>query len=179
VLPLVVLALSLFRTTPAVAADDGKRAEWVQKHEDLTAHYAKAQADLAEARAAYSRGRSNRYLRGEGKTGLVADINRLEQEVAQAQRDLESFPDEARRAGALPGWFRDDSPAAPAADGAKTVQPRSGSESLSQRNARARQVQSEPAETAESDTSDQQEDSATRKTLRDRRASDRDSRRLP
>ena len=113
---------------------------------------------------------------------LIDEIKRLETEFAQSERDLQNFPEEARRAGALPGWFRDDGPAAPATNEG-TVRARrgraGGSESLSQRGATARQMQSEPAEAAESDTSDRQEDPArSRRSLSSRRAEEREGRRL-
>jgi predicted nuclease with TOPRIM domain len=118
------LCLSLLVALPALAAGGGagappktaaekrdeleaKRKEWVQKYEELVNRHATIQADLERARADYSRGRSTKHLRGEGKSGLVEEIQRLEDEFAKVDRELQEFPDLARRDGAYPGWFRD------------------------------------------------------------------------
>lgn len=94
---------------------ESKRKEWVKKYEELQARHANLQSQLEQARADYSRGRSTRDLVGPGKAALVAEIDRLEKEFAEADAELEAFPEKARRAGALPGWFRDVGPAAQAA----------------------------------------------------------------
>ena len=38
---------------------------------------------------------------------LLEQIARRESEFAEGDRELSEFPETARRAGALPGWFRD------------------------------------------------------------------------
>jgi predicted nuclease with TOPRIM domain len=120
--------VSLLVTSPALAAGAGeapktatekrdeleaRRKEWVQKYEDLVHRHATLQAELEQARADYSRGRSTKHLRGEGKAGLVEEIARLEDEFAKVDRELQEFPDLARKEGAYPGWFRDVGEAAP------------------------------------------------------------------
>ena len=96
--------------------DDGKRQEWTRRHQELKAKHAGLGQDLAQARIEYSRGRSNRHPRGEGKAALIAEIARLEEEFARVDQEFQDFPEKARRQGALPGWFRDlDEPTPPAA----------------------------------------------------------------
>lgn len=106
---LVAVALVLAGLPGSAAQDDlsGKRAKWVAEYQDLQMRHARLEQDLEQARADYSRGRSTKHLRGEGKAGLLKEIARLEDEFAKADEELKDFPDKARRAGALPGWFRD------------------------------------------------------------------------
>lgn len=121
---------------------ESKRKEWVQKYEELLARHASLQAQLEQARTDYSRGRSTRDLVGSGKAALVAELDRLEKEFAEVDAELKDFPDQARRAGALPGWFRDPSPASPStaapAAGAEDEDDSASPDSLSERRARKR-----------------------------------------
>jgi septal ring factor EnvC (AmiA/AmiB activator) len=105
---LLFLAL-VVAAPPAAAADDmeSKRQHWVQRYETLRAQEKELREGLEEARAEYSRGRRKSRPRGEERAELVEKIEKLETDLAQAQRDLEAFPEKARQAGALPGWFRD------------------------------------------------------------------------
>ena len=106
----VVVAAAVFLAgVPGSAAedDDGKREQWVAQYQDLQLRHTRLQGELEQARKDYSRGRSTKHLRGEGKTGLLKEIARLEDEFAKVDQELRDFPDTARRAGAFPGWFRD------------------------------------------------------------------------
>jgi len=181
-LPLALLlpALPAFSDAATDAAkQQAKREEWVQKHEELKAKTSRLEAELSQARVDYSRGRSTRHLRGEGKTGLLTEIDRLEKEVAESEAELQNFPEDARRQGALPGWFRDDgedeAPAAQAAGAAADRESRFGSgssDSLSRRSSRSRQEREEPPEAKASDGD------SSRGSLSDRRREDRSRRRL-
>ncbi len=168
------------------AAQAAKREEWTRKHQDLQARQAKLQSDLTQARADYSRGRSRRRLQGEGRPGLVAEIQRLEKELAETDRELREFPETARRGGALPGWFRDDGPAAPAAPTAAPAAtqptPRTG-DRVHQRSTTTRRVgQRDPRDSRNSTdrgASTTRNDEATAEPSRsDRRAQERERRRL-
>ncbi len=110
----VALLVSSF---PGAAADDddGKRKAWVAQYQDLQVRHARLQRELEQVRSDYSRGCSTKRLSGEGKTGVIKEIARLEDELAKADQELRDFPDTARRAGAFPGWFRDLEEPAPAA----------------------------------------------------------------
>ena len=105
---LFVLALLLPCAASADAEQqDVKRQQWVERYQELKQRHARLEKDLAQTRVDYSRGRSTKHLRGEGKAGLLKDLKRLEEEFAAADQELEDFPDMARRDGAYPGWFRD------------------------------------------------------------------------
>ena len=84
-----------------------QKQQWVQRYQDLRSKHARLEKDLTQARADYSRGRSSRHPRGDGKAALIAEIDRLEKEFDQADQELRNFPESAQRQGALPGWFRD------------------------------------------------------------------------
>jgi hypothetical protein len=172
----------LLLALPAVASaanDDAarleaKREEWVQKYEELRSKTQQLEADLDQARVDYSRGRSTKHLRGEGKAGLLEEIARLEKELAESQAELQAFPDEARKQGALPGWFRDGGDETPAAqaDGGSGRDSRFGSTSSDSRSLRSRQEREEPPEAEASDGGSSHE------SLSDRRAKSRERRRL-
>ena len=140
----VVVAIALLLSGfPGAAAqdDDSKRELWVAQYQDLQTRHARLQGELEQARKDYSRGRSTKHLRGEGKSGLIKEIARLEDEFAKVEQELRDFPDTARRAGAFPGWFRDlEEPAPAAAQSAAAIErDRSGSsENLRDRRAAER-----------------------------------------
>jgi hypothetical protein len=181
-LPVAAAILLLVSPLASRGADtDGaKREEWVQKHEDLKAKHAKLRSGLEQARADYGRGRSTRKLRGEGKTGLVADIQRMQKELAESEQALSDFPEEARRAGALPGWFRDDGPPAraEAAPAAASRGRRMRSSSQAERpSQRERQGRRRPGRNEEPAVDGAQADDGGRRSTADRRSKDRDRRR--
>lgn len=114
----VVVAIALMLAgLPGSASEetDVQREKWVAQYQQLQLRHAQLEQQLAQARVDYSRGRSTRHLRGEGKAGLLKELTRLEDEFAKADQELKDFPDTARKAGALPGWFRDIAAPAPAA----------------------------------------------------------------
>jgi len=136
-------ALLVLPASGAFAADDdSKRAEWVRKYQALQLQHAQLEQDLADAKIDYSRGRSRKRLRGEGKAGLVEEIARLEEEFDKVDQELANFPDEARKQGALPGWFRDVEPPVVAPQGAQPAaasdsEPDDDSEAMSPAQRRA------------------------------------------
>ena len=106
----LVLAAATIAAVPATtgaATEQEKRQHWVQRYETLRTQEKELREKLEEARAQYSRGRRANRVRGEERVEVVERIEKLEKELAQAQRKLAAFPEEARKAGALPGWFRD------------------------------------------------------------------------
>ena len=95
-------------TTPGSASSDEQiRQQWVQRYDNLRSQEKELREKLKAVRAQYSRGRNNYRLRGDERVEVVAQIEKLEKGLARTQRDLAAFPEEARKAGALPGWFRD------------------------------------------------------------------------
>jgi peptidoglycan hydrolase CwlO-like protein len=107
-LALLLLVFGTVRVTPAQAqnAEESAKAEWQDRYQTLTAKVERLRADYASRSNSYSKARHRNYPRGEELDKMRADVERLEQELAAAEQELADFPDEARRAGALPGWFR-------------------------------------------------------------------------
>ena len=86
---------------------DANREYWQKRYRNLKTLVESLELELEQARAIYSRERHDRRLRGETRTELLEEIAQLEKRLAKARSDLEEFPERARAAGALPGWFRD------------------------------------------------------------------------
>lgn len=119
-------AMALALPAAATSAEDlaAKREKWVTAYQELKQKHVQIDTELKQARQDYSRGRSTKHLRGEGKAGLLDEIKRLEEEFASVDQELQALPDKARADGAYPGWFRDlDEPAAtqPAASAANEI----------------------------------------------------------
>ena len=103
----IAVALLLTGLPGSAAQDDIQKEQWVAQYHDLQLRHSRLTRELERARNDYSRGRSSKHLRGEPKAALIEQIARLESEFAEVDRELRDFPETARRAGALPGWFRD------------------------------------------------------------------------
>jgi hypothetical protein len=58
------------------------------------------------ASAEYQRMRHRRRARGERKAQVMAELDAAREAVAEAERVLAEFNEEARRAGVPPGWLR-------------------------------------------------------------------------
>ena len=65
-----------------------------------------ASADLEVARAEHRKARQRNRLKGERRVELASNLEAAEIRYAAAKVAFDDFPDEARRAGASPGWFR-------------------------------------------------------------------------
>jgi hypothetical protein len=108
---LALVSLSLAAAGVA-SASEADRQHWVGRWEALLAKQQELSTELASARVDYRRGRRGNRGRGKDRVELLARIDKLETELAAVEQNLETFPEEARRAGALPGWFRQGAPAA-------------------------------------------------------------------
>jgi peptidoglycan hydrolase CwlO-like protein len=106
-LGLATLIAAAAATTVSASSDEQTRQQWVQSYDTLRDQEKGLREKLEKARAQYSRGRRANRLRGEERAEVVEEIEKLEKELEKAQRDLAAFPEKAREAGALPGWFRD------------------------------------------------------------------------
>ena len=96
---------------PAVApaqnpAMSEKQEYWTERYDELKRQVEQLSTSLEDAPNRWSRERSRNRLRGQEREDLRKEIERLEQELATARERLDRFPEEARQAGALPGWFR-------------------------------------------------------------------------
>lgn len=93
---------------PAAAEDVDKRlkVEWVGRHREVTLEYTHALAELETARASHRKARQRHRLQGERRAELETNLEAAETRYAAAQQAMDAFPEDARRAGVPPGWFR-------------------------------------------------------------------------
>ena len=105
---LLVIGLLLSVATVAQAQDEeADRDYWVKRYENLVTDLEEARSRVDIATLNYTRARTRNYPRGEALKELEVEKDKAIKELAELEVQFEEFPDEARRAGALPGWFRD------------------------------------------------------------------------
>jgi hypothetical protein len=110
VLTMVLVVIGLLLSMGAVAQAQDEEADkdyWVQRYETLVSDLDAARARVELSQLNYTRARTRNYPRGEALLELEVERDKAELELAKLEEEFEAFPDEARRAGALPGWFRD------------------------------------------------------------------------
>jgi hypothetical protein len=88
----------------ALAGDDSK-AYWQGRYQEVHAEYTAASQELEAANAAYRKARQRNRLKGERREEIMSDIAKAETRYAAAKKARDGFAEEARRAGAEPGWF--------------------------------------------------------------------------
>ena len=103
----VVGLLALGLAQPVRADDGSKQGYWVERYQALHSAEKSLRSELLAALSRQSRGRRANRLRGEERGELWKEILRMKQELARIESKIAAFPEEARKAGALPGWFRD------------------------------------------------------------------------
>ena len=106
---------------PAGLSEQEQMAYWQGRGRALAGRVRDASARLAAGREQYQRIRHHRRIRGEDKVGVLTEIARAEADLIDAQAALERLPEEARRAGAPPGWLREFEGAASSEDFAKEL----------------------------------------------------------
>jgi hypothetical protein len=101
------ILLLLAIAAPAAVADDAVKNHWVGQWNKLRAQQQELSSELESSRIEYRRGRRANRVRGPERAEVLERIAALEKELAAVEIALESFPEKARKAGALPGWFRE------------------------------------------------------------------------
>jgi hypothetical protein len=90
---------------------DGNGAEyWRGRVLDSRARLDAARKRHAAALTAYQNMRRHRHPRGEAATEIEAGFEAATLELEQSEAAVEALDEEARRAGAPPGWLRVESP---------------------------------------------------------------------
>lgn len=104
------LILSVWGTVLArdvPAQDEPDRDYWVARYEKLRSEVEELRARVEVLEQRYTQARRRRYPLGDPLMEMYDEFKEAEKELAQKEEEWENFPDEARRAGAYPGWFRD------------------------------------------------------------------------
>ena len=91
----------------ADASEEQQKTYWQNRHEQLAERVRDAGARVEATRAEYVRGRHHYKIRGENYVRVLTQIAKAESDLMEAQRELRGLPEEARRAGAPPGWLRE------------------------------------------------------------------------
>jgi hypothetical protein len=109
---LLALALGLcLAAAPVHADDEAELAGWKQRLEDAEAQVASAHERADAALAAYQHMRRSPSVRGEEKAKIIAERAAAEHAVGDAQAQLDSLREQARRAGVPPAWILPDAQA--------------------------------------------------------------------
>lgn len=94
---------------PAEAPEAEQEAYWRARAAQARERLAAAQARLAAAEAEYQNLRQRHHDAGDPRGKIVAERDAARAELAAAQHALDvELPEDARQAGALPGWIRGD-----------------------------------------------------------------------
>jgi len=80
---------------------------WQNRYTELKGQVSSASARLTQAKREYSKAKQRDRLRGDSKNSILQQIQSAEMDLEDAQKALDALPDEARAAGAQPGWFRE------------------------------------------------------------------------
>ena len=98
---------SLARAQAAAPSGEPDKLHWQSEYGRVLADVEQARARLALSQRSYTKGKQRGRMRGEERFAIRDELAEAKQALAKAEERLENFPDEARRAGAPPGWFRD------------------------------------------------------------------------
>jgi len=104
---LVLCAFGALLAPQALGQEEADRDYWVKRYETLSTEVADLRARVDMLESQYSRSKRRNYPRGQQLEDLRIALDEARKELAAKEEEWENFPDEARRAGALPGWFRD------------------------------------------------------------------------
>ncbi len=82
---------------------------WRERALEARANVAEARERSTAAETAYRSMRQRRRPRGAARATIEAEYEEARVELAKAEQELMALDEEARRAGAPPGWLRVDS----------------------------------------------------------------------
>jgi multidrug resistance efflux pump len=112
----LALALAAAAGAPRAGAGSGGHAGWQERVQEARDAVEQARARRDAAEDAYDEMRHRKYPRGDARAGVEAERSAAREALTEAQRNLDTLLDQARRAGVPPGWVR--APEATGADAA-------------------------------------------------------------
>ena len=101
-----IAAVAVFAAA-AAAQEEPDRDYWVNRYETLVSEVDSLRVKVDVLNTNYVKARQRNYPRGTELYAMKAKAEEATAELEKKEEELENFPDEARRAGAYPGWFRD------------------------------------------------------------------------
>ena len=105
-----LVSAALIGANSLTAAAEGEdklfKVEWVARHREVTLEYRHATTELETAQKGHRKARQRHRLQGERRVELETKLEAAETRYATAKQASDDFPEDARRAGAPPGWFR-------------------------------------------------------------------------
>ena len=104
----VFMSATLSAVTPPSAVgveNEPLKVHWVGRHREVTSEYKNASAALDEAELNHRTARKRNRLKGERRVELNEALEAAQIRFAAAKKAKDDFPEQARRAGAPPGWF--------------------------------------------------------------------------
>lgn len=104
---LSALAGSAPASSPQPDASESEKTYWQGRHRELAEELAWAKHAHDTAVLTYDKRRQRQRLRGEKRAEVKDWLKDTKDRLEKAEEAMAAFPEEARRAGALPGWFRE------------------------------------------------------------------------
>jgi len=104
----VLLGLGVGIGAPAAAQEDPDRDQWVGRYERLKADVEDLRVRVDTLAEDYKKAKRRNYPRGQELEKLRVALDEAKVDLAAREEEWANFEDEARRAGAPPGWFRED-----------------------------------------------------------------------
>jgi opacity protein-like surface antigen len=101
----LIVALSAALFAPAAPAADDPKAYWQGRYQEVQLEYQEASQERDAATTALRKARQRNRLNGARRDEIMAELNKAEARYAAAAQAKTDFPEQARRAGAEPGWF--------------------------------------------------------------------------
>ena len=92
---------------PALAVDagDDPKAYWQARYQEVQTEYQEASDERDAANLALRKARQRNRLKGARREEIMAELTKAEARYAAAAQAKSALPEQARRAGAEPGWF--------------------------------------------------------------------------
>jgi hypothetical protein len=90
------------------AEEADEETRWRERHQQMLSAVADAERRSAEAQGQRSMLGDRYSYRGRSRAQILSDVESAGRALEKAQRDLDRFYEEARRADVPPGWVRED-----------------------------------------------------------------------
>ena len=97
----------VFAGNARAGIEEVEKARFQERYAELIQSVASAEVRAVESRAAYTKARQRNRLKGEYRELIMTEMEEAEAQLARLKKELDAFPEDARRAGVPPGWMRE------------------------------------------------------------------------